>query len=290
MKLTGASSNRYRIQVAGHLDDHWSSRLGGHRLTRNSDGTTTLTTATLDQAQLHGTLMAVRDIGAALLGVERQAAIESTPAPSLARTLTTERLTLRPATAKDAASTWHYRRLREVNEWLDGPLPDLETYAAQFSHPGRLSSTVIVERRDHSRPDVEVVVGDFMLRLTDSWAQREVAARAHLTQAELGWALDPAHTGYGYATEAVLALLHHSFSSLGVHRVTAESFLDNEPSWRLMERVGMRREAHSRRDALHRSGRWLDSVTYAALADEWRPPDVRRRHLVLPNTHRKEQS
>jgi RimJ/RimL family protein N-acetyltransferase len=36
-----------------------------------------------------------------------------------------------------------------------------------------------------------------------------------------------------------------------------------------MERLGMRREVHTVRDALHRSGRWLDSAGYALLADEW---------------------
>jgi RimJ/RimL family protein N-acetyltransferase len=51
--------------------------------------------------------------------------------------------------------------------------------------------------------------------------------------------------------------------------VTANCFLDNDASWRLMERVGMRREVHAVRDSLHRSGRWLDTVNYALLAEEW---------------------
>jgi RimJ/RimL family protein N-acetyltransferase len=36
-----------------------------------------------------------------------------------------------------------------------------------------------------------------------------------------------------------------------------------------MERVGLRRETHAVRESLHRSGRWLDVVGYALLADEW---------------------
>ena len=47
-------------------------------------------------------------------------------------------------------------------------------------------------------------------------------------------------------------------------------FADNVPSWRLMERLGMRREEYAVRDSLHRSGEWLDGMTYALLADEWR--------------------
>ena len=66
-------------------------------------------------------------------------------------------------------------------------------------------------------------------------------------------------------------LLRHCFQDLGVRRVTANCFLDNDTSWRLMERVGMRRELHAVRDSLHRSGRWLDTVGYAILAEEWSP-------------------
>jgi RimJ/RimL family protein N-acetyltransferase len=52
--------------------------------------------------------------------------------------------------------------------------------------------------------------------------------------------------------------------------VTANSFADNLASWRLMERLGMRREVYTVRESLHRSGEWLDGVGYALLADEWR--------------------
>jgi RimJ/RimL family protein N-acetyltransferase len=94
--------------------------------------------------------------------------------------------------------------------------------------------------------------------------------------------LDPTHTGSGYATEAVRELLRYCFDELTVHRVTANCFLANDTSWRLMERVGMRRETHAVSESLHRSGRWLDTVGYALLADEWR-----RRNPHLPQ-HSKE--
>jgi len=57
---------RYAIRVDGHLDDHWSAWLGALDLTRHDDGTTTLTVAVADQAQLHGVLAGLRDIGAVL--------------------------------------------------------------------------------------------------------------------------------------------------------------------------------------------------------------------------------
>jgi RimJ/RimL family protein N-acetyltransferase len=66
-------------------------------------------------------------------------------------------------------------------------------------------------------------------------------------------------------------VLAHCFTDLGVRRVVANCFLANETSWRLMERVGSRREGHVVADSLHRSGRWLDTVIYAVLAQHWSP-------------------
>lgn len=65
--MTGPAA--YEIRVEGHLDDHWSERLGGLAVVRGADGTTTLTGCLADQAQLYGVLAGLRDIGATLLGV-----------------------------------------------------------------------------------------------------------------------------------------------------------------------------------------------------------------------------
>lgn len=180
----------------------------------------------------------------------------------LERPLRTERLTLRAAVADDAEKTFAYRQLEGVGRWLRETPTDLEAYRATFADPERLAATIIAEAAG-------VTIGDFMLRIQDAWAQAEVSDQARGRQVELGWVLDPAFTGRGYATEAVRELLRHCFEELGVHRVVATCFSDNAPSWRLMERVGMRREAHTVRDSLHRSGRWLDGYNYALLEEEW---------------------
>jgi RimJ/RimL family protein N-acetyltransferase len=140
-----------------------------------------------------------------------------------------------------------------------------ESWTATFADPARLATTLVVEL------DREVV-GDLMLRVEAAWAQAEVAERARGTRAELAWVLDPAVTGRGLATEAVRELLRICFVELGLRRVVATCFADNVPSWRLMERVGMRRELHAVADALHRTGEWLDTYTYALLATEWAGP------------------
>ena len=60
---------RYRLQVAGHLDPHWSPWFGALTLTHGSDGTTSLTGVVADQAELHGLLATIRDLGVVLLAV-----------------------------------------------------------------------------------------------------------------------------------------------------------------------------------------------------------------------------
>lgn len=175
----------------------------------------------------------------------------------------TERLLVRPATAADIEPTWEFRKLPEVTEWITGRSVDLFDYAERFLMPEVLDRTLVVER------DGEVV-GDLMLRLDDAWAQVEVRDQARGVQAELGWCVHPKLQGQGYATEAVRELIRICFEDLGLRRVTANCFAANESSQRLMERIGMRREAHTIRDSLHRSGAWLDGLTYALLANEWR--------------------
>lgn len=74
-----ADPKTYAIRVDGHLDDHWSAWFCGLTITHNSDGTTTLAGPVADQAQLHGTLAGLRDIGATLLGLSTTDAIEPPP-------------------------------------------------------------------------------------------------------------------------------------------------------------------------------------------------------------------
>ena len=173
---------------------------------------------------------------------------------------TTERLSLRPAEQRDALPTFGIRSQPEVAQWLTNLPVDPAAWEEGFGE--RLASTLIVEKDG-------VVIGDLYLHVQDPWSQAEVREQAAGTVVEIGYLLDPAYVGKGYATEAVREELRICFEEIGVRRVIAQCFADNVPSWRLMERLGMRREQHTKQDSLHRNGEWLDGMMYALLRDEW---------------------
>jgi RimJ/RimL family protein N-acetyltransferase len=175
----------------------------------------------------------------------------------------TARLTIRPAVQGDVPAIWQIRRQDAVGRWMRSAAKDYAVFEQNLTKPDRLARTLVMEVDGK-------LVGDLMLAVEDGWAQDEVADRARGVQAELGWCLDPAHAGVGYATEAVAELMRLCFEDLGLRRVTANCFADNEASWRLMERLHMRRELHTVKESLHRSGEWLDGYGYALLAEEWR--------------------
>ena len=91
---------------------------------------------------------------------------------------------------------------------------------------------------------------------------------AEKPQGQIGWILGRDHEGNGYATEAAEALLEYLFRAVGFHRVYAMTSPDNRRSWQLMERLGMRREAHFVKNCHHDAG-WTDEYVYAILAEEW---------------------
>lgn len=94
-----------------------------------------------------------------------------------------------------------------------------------------------------------------------------VTSREH-RQGIIGYALGIKYHRQGYATEAARAILEFGFTSMDLHRIIAKSDEKNTRSWELMERIGMRREAHFKHSRFQ-EGEWRTKLVYALLADEW---------------------
>ena len=82
--------------------------------------------------------------------------------------------------------------------------------------------------------------------------------------ASMGYLLNRKYWGKGYATEAARALIRFGFSKLRLHRIWATCDVRNKASARVLEKLGMKREAHFRQNVLQK-GRWRDSYLYAIL-------------------------
>lgn len=104
----------------------------------------------------------------------------------------------------------------------------------------------------------DILIGDCALKVE----------RGDTRQAEVGYTLSRAHQGKGYASEAVSRLLDYAFGEMGLHRVVAITDQRNEPSYRLLERLGLRREGTFIQNAWFKGG-WASEYLYAVLGEEW---------------------
>jgi RimJ/RimL family protein N-acetyltransferase len=86
---------------------------------------------------------------------------------------------------------------------------------------------------------------------------------------EIGYVVGARFAGRGLATEGAVALCGLGFEIVGFHRIEAQCDARNLASARVMERLGMRREAHLRENEFVK-GEWTDGLLYAVLAEEWR--------------------
>ncbi len=98
--------------------------------------------------------------------------------------------------------------------------------------------------------------------------------------AEIYYTIHPDFFGRGYGTEAVRGTLDFAFSRLELHRVWAGATCENVGSWRIMEKVGMRRETRWIKDrpkpgewipgrGFEKTDRWEDGYGYAILREEF---------------------
>jgi [ribosomal protein S5]-alanine N-acetyltransferase len=86
---------------------------------------------------------------------------------------------------------------------------------------------------------------------------------------EIGWVFNKDYHNKGYATEAARALLKYGFEEMKLHRIIATCQPDNPPSYRVMEKIGMRREGYFKK-CIKRDTGWWDEYFYAILDEEWK--------------------
>jgi RimJ/RimL family protein N-acetyltransferase len=172
-----------------------------------------------------------------------------------------ERLLLRPLIPGDADALLAYRSRLDVSRWV--PFDPMSRDDILERIAGQWSRTELTDEGQALTLGAEVaatgeLAGDVILM----WHSREHAG------GEVGYVLNPALGGHGYATEAARAMLRLGFEDLGLHRIVARIDEDNEASAKLARRLGMRQEARLVQNEFFK-GRWSNELDFAMLASEW---------------------
>ncbi|MBI5933683.1 MAG: GNAT family N-acetyltransferase [Chloroflexi bacterium] len=175
--------------------------------------------------------------------------------------LETERLALRQFHEEDLEAFLAYRNEPQVAKYQSWDIPYPREKAVKF----------IEEMKGKSHA------------VTDDWFQAAIVLKAggeaigdcaYIVKSEgnqsvIGYSLASKYWGKGYAAEALRRLLGYLFEERGVHRVIADTDAENVASWKTLERLGFRREAHFV-ESLWFKGNWASEYHYAMLEREWK--------------------
>lgn len=144
--------------------------------------------------------------------------------------LLTKRLLLRKLVVSDYADMYEYSRLEEVTRYLVWePHPD-EHYTARYL------DTVQAQYRNGEFYDWGVEWRETgKLIGTCGFTSFDLPNK----RAEVGYVINPAFSGRGVATEALMAVLDYAFNELKLHRVEAKYIYGNDASRRVMEKCSM---------------------------------------------------
>jgi RimJ/RimL family protein N-acetyltransferase len=172
----------------------------------------------------------------------------------------TARLTLRAFTLDDVAAVHAIHSRDDIARWLYWDARDEDEVRA------------VIESHLAKPPESGVVLA---VELDGELIGHANLAVGEHRQGEIGFVIHPDHQGRGYATEAAEAMLELAFETYDLHRVVGRLEPRNTASAAVLERVGMRKEAHLIENEWVK-GEWQSEAVYAILDREWRVARERR--------------
>lgn len=178
----------------------------------------------------------------------------------VAPTLRSDRLVLRPFADGDGGALFAMHSDELVMRWWDGPRWADPARAGRFLEACR-------EMAD-AGTGVRVAVEQAPTGTFLGWCALQRWDRQHRS-ASLGYCFRPAAWGRGHATEASRLLLGWAFAAMGLHRVQALVDTRNQPSARVLDKLGFVREGTLREDCIV-DGEISDSWVYGLLERDWR--------------------
>ena len=174
--------------------------------------------------------------------------------------LETVRLLLREMRAEDETDVHEYASDPEVARLMIWG-PNTQEATREFL------TRALVAQAQWPRPNVGLaielkserrLIGSIELRISDEPNRT----------GDFGYVLNRKYWGHGYMTESARAVLNVAFNELKLHRVWGTCHAQNRASYRVMEKLGMRREGLFLKKTMEK-GEWRDTYLYAVLAEEW---------------------
>jgi RimJ/RimL family protein N-acetyltransferase len=177
-------------------------------------------------------------------------------------TIRTARLLLRPFTAADANALFAMHTSASVMRYWDAPAWSEPSRAEQFI------ATCVRISEEGSGTRLAIDAASDMSFI--GWCS-VTRWNPDFRSASMGYCLDDAAWGNGFATEAGHALLEWAFDTLDLNRVQAEVDTRNAASVRVLEKLDFVREGTLREDCVV-DGEVSDSWVYGLLRRQWQPP------------------
>lgn len=172
----------------------------------------------------------------------------------------TKRLLIRAFSSEDAQDLYEYLSDPQIYRYEPGEPIDLEQAQNYLTDMANNPNIYAVELKSEHK-----VIGQLY------FCQQEPE---HLMTWELGYRMSSKYQKQGYGSEAAQALVDYGFRKLDVHRVVAYCHPDNIASWKLLEKIGFRREGLLRKNVYFRKDEagnplWWDSYAYARLEEKY---------------------
>jgi len=175
-------------------------------------------------------------------------------------TLETERLLLRQLTREDTDFVFQHFSDSAVTQYLMDEPPVTEFSQAEeivqfYLEPvGKTYNRWGIVRKSDDQP-----IGTCGYH---KWDKRYF-------RAEIGYDLGPDHWGEGYMTEALRSIIANGFERMGLNRIDALVYVENEHSIRLLQKLNFKQEG-TLRDYFCLNGKFYDHHIFALLKKEWK--------------------
>lgn len=173
--------------------------------------------------------------------------------------ITTDRLIVRKLNKEDFRDLYDYLSLESIYKYEPGEPVDLETAKKMAEKRSKTDSFYAVELKTSKK-----VIGHIYFQKINP---------EELMTWEIGYIFNPKYHKNGFATESIKAIIEFAFNNWNIHKVIAHCNPDNIASWKLLEKIGLKREGRLRKNIFFRKDEegypiWCDTYEYGFLRED----------------------